>query len=451
MESKRSSFTGGIGFVLAAAGSAVGLGNLWRFPYLAAQHGGGIFILVYIILAVTFGFALLMTEIAIGRKTGLSPISAYKKLDKRFSFLGYIAVLVPIIILPYYCVIGGWVTKYVTVYAQGLVADAAHESYFGEFISNPWSPLVFFLIFMIITALVVMLGVEKGIEKISKLMMPILVLLTIGISVYVLTLPGAIEGVGYYLIPDFSKFSLTTVAAALGQLFYSMSIAMGIMITYGSYTKKEVSLTKSVNRIEIFDTAIALLAGLMVVPAVYVFSGEAGLSSSGPGLMFQTLPKVFNEMYAGGIIALLFFVLVLFAAITSAISIMEAIVSSLMDKFKFGRMKACFFVIGICVLLGIPSSLGNGAWSNIQILGMDILTFFDYMSNSVLMPLVALITCILVGWVIKTKIITDEITLNNEKFGRKRLYEVMIKYIAPVLLLVIFVTSTLAQFGVIKM
>lgn len=451
MEKKRSNFSGGLGFVLAAASSAVGLGNLWRFPYLAAQYGGGIFILVYLILAVTFGFALLTAEIAIGRKTGLSPILAYEKLNKKFKFLGYIATLVPIIIIPYYCVIGGWVTKYVTVYAQGLVVPAAQDNYFSDFISNPVSPLIFFLIFMGISAFVILLGVEKGIEKISKFLMPLLLLLTIGISIYTITLPNSLEGVAYYLVPDFSKFSILTVAAALGQLFFSMSIAMGIMITYGSYTKKEVNLTKSVNQIEIFDTAVALLAGLMVVPAVYVFSGESGLSTGGPGLMFMTLPKVFEKMPAGNIIALLFFILVFFAAITSSISVMEAIVSSLMDKFKLSRKVSCLIVIGICLLMGIPSSLGNGLWANIKILGMDFLTFFDYVSNSVLMPIVALCTCILVGWVIKPKTLTEEITRNGEKFGREKLFNVMIKYVAPVCLLIILISYTLAQFGIIKM
>lgn len=451
MDQKRSSFSGGIGFVFAAAGSAVGLGNLWRFPYLAAQYGGGIFIFVYLILAVTFGFALLTAEIAIGRKTGLSPALAYEKLNKKFKFLGYLATLVPIIIIPYYCVIGGWVTKYVTVYAQGLVHNAANDSYFTDFIGNPISPLIFFLIFMLMSVVVIMLGVEKGIEKLSKFLMPLLLVLTIGISIYTLTLPNAAEGVAYYLVPDFSKFSILTVAAALGQLFFSMSIAMGIMITYGSYTKKSVNLTKSVNQIEIFDTIVALLAGLMVVPAVYIFSGESGLSSGGPGLMFMTLPKVFEKMPAGNIIALLFFILVFFAAITSAISVMEAIVSSLMDKFKLSRKISCLIVIGICLLMGIPASLGNGLWSHIQLLGMDFLTFFDYVSNSVLMPIVALCTCILVGWVIKPKTLTKEITRNGEKFGREKLFNVMIKYIAPVCLIMILVSYTLAQFGIIKM
>lgn len=448
--SDRSSFTGRIGFVLAAAGSAVGLGNLWRFPYLAAQHGGGIFILVYIILALTFGFSLLATEIAIGRKTKLSPIRAYKKLNKKFGFLGYLAFIVPVIIFPYYCVIGGWVIKYAVTFISGQAALAAGDSYFGDFIGAPISPLVFFLIFLALTALVIILGVQKGIEKISKVLMPVLLVLTIGISIYVLTIDGAMEGLKYYLLPDFSKFSIKTICAAMGQLFYSMSLAMGIMITYGSYSKDDVNLNKSVTQIEVFDTIIALLAGLMVIPAVFVFSGEAGLKSGGAGLMFITLPKVFDQMPGGTVIGILFFILVFFAAITSSISLMEAIVSMITDKFKIKRLPAILIVFGVAVLLGIPSSLGNGIWSNIKLLGMDFLTFFDFISNSILMPIVAFCTCLLIGWIVGTKTVTSEITKNGEKFARERLYNVMIKYVSPVCMLVIIVFYTLAQFGVIN-
>ena len=448
--SDRSSFTGRIGFVLAAAGSAVGLGNLWRFPYLAAQYGGGIFILVYIILALTFGFSLLATEIAIGRKTKLSPIRAYKKLNKKFGFLGYLAFIVPVIIFPYYCVIGGWVIKYAVTFMSGQAALAAGDSYFGDFIGAPISPLVFFLIFLALTALVIILGVQKGIEKISKVLMPVLLVLTIGISIYVLTIDGAMEGLKYYLLPDFSKFSIKTICAAMGQLFYSMSLAMGIMITYGSYSKDDVNLNKSVTQIEVFDTIIALLAGLMVIPAVFVFSGEAGLKSGGAGLMFITLPKVFDQMPGGTVIGILFFILVFFAAITSSISLMEAIVSMITDKFKIKRLPAILIVFGVAVLLGIPSSLGNGIWSNIKLLGMDFLTFFDFISNSILMPIVAFCTCLLIGWIVGTKTVTSEITKNGEKFARERLYNVMIKYVSPVCMLVIIVFYTLAQFGVIN-
>ncbi|MDO5402597.1 MAG: sodium-dependent transporter [Eubacteriales bacterium] len=451
MDKKRSSFTGGLGFVLAAAGSAVGLGNMWRFPYLAAQYGGGIFILVYIILALTFGFALMTTEIAIGRKTKLSPIKAYGAMNPKFNFIGKLAFIIPVIILPYYCVIGGWVMKYMTVFISGAEAEAsAADGYFGGFIGKEMVPLIFFLVFLGLTAVIVITGVEKGIEKISKILMPILVVLAIGICVYVALLPGASEGLKYYLLPDFSKFSFKTVCAAMGQMFYSMSLAMGIMITYGSYTRDDVSLVKSVNQIEIFDTVVALLAGMMIVPAVYIFSGEAGVQTGGAGLMFITLPKVFDKMAGGQFIGLAFFVLVFFAALTSAVSVMEALVSMLMDRFKISRAKCVLGIFVFSILLGIPSSLGNGVWSSITILGMDFLTFFDYVSNSVLMPIVACLTTVLVGWFVGTKYVTDEVSKNGEKFGRKNLYEFVIKYIAPVLLVIILVFYSLAQFGIIS-
>ena len=447
---KRGSFTGEIGFVLAAAGSAVGLGNLWRFPYLAAQYGGGIFILVYIILALTFGFTLMTTEIAIGRKTKLSPTRAYIEVDSKFGFIGPIAFIIPVIILPYYCVIGGWVTKYVTVFAAGQNIAAAEDSFFGNFIGREYAPLIFFIIFLGLTSLIVISGVEKGIEKVSSYLMPALIVLAVIICIYVITIPGSSAGIKYYLLPDFSKFSFKTVCAAMGQMFYSMSLAMGIMITYGSYTKDEVSIVKSVNQIEIFDTGIAILAGMMVVPAVYIFSGEAGTSQSGAGLMFVTLPKVFTQMTAGRFIGGLFIVLVFFAALTSSVSVMEAIVSMLIDRFHISRIKACLGVIIFSVALGIPCSLGNGVWSHITILGMDFLTFFDFISISLLLPIVAFFTCLMIGWSTGADYIIGEATKNGEAFKREKIYRVMIKYIAPVLLLIILVFYTLAQFNIIK-
>lgn len=451
MKEKRSHFTGSIGFVLAAAGSAVGLGNLWRFPYLAAQHGGGIFIFIYIIMALTFGFALLMTEIAIGRKTKQSAITAYGKLNEKFAPLGYLGLLIPAMILPYYCVIGGWVMKYTILFVSGNGVRAAEEDYFSGYISQEWAPLLFFLLFLFLTLLVILGGVQKGIERMSKILMPVLFVITIIICCYVVTLDGAVEGVKYYLFPDIKKCSFVTVCAALGQLFFSMSLAMGIMVSYGSYVKKEINLTKSVNQIEIFDTLIALMAGLMIIPAVYVFSGEEGLKSGGPGLMFMTLPRVFEQMPAGQIIGALFFVLVLLAAVTSSISILEASVSMFMDKWHFSRKRAAAILVVFSILLGVPSSLGNGAWSHITVLGMDFLTFFDFFTNSILMPLLALGTCILIGWVTKTKVIEEEVTRNGEIFFRRGLYRLMIKYACPVLLVVILIFYTLAQFGIVKM
>ncbi len=447
MNEKRGNFTGKIGFVLAAAGSAVGLGNLWRFPYLAAKYGGGIFLLVYLVLAITFGATLMITEIAIGRKTGLSAISAFGKLSKKYNFIGYIASIVPMIILPYYCVIGGWVTKYFTVFITGNGLQATGDSFFGNFISQPSEPILWFAIYLGITALVVFFGVEKGIEKVSKLMMPVLVILSLIITVYSITRPGAMQGVKYYFVPDFKAFSITTVLAALGQLFYSMSLAMGIMITYGSYMKKDVKIESSVHNIELFDTGIAFLAGLMIVPSVFAFSGgDPAALGKGPGLMFVTLPKVFESMWGGNVIGTLFFLLVLFAALTSSISLMETIVSLIRDKFKLSRPVACIIVFFMSIVLGVPSSLGNGIWADIKIIGMDFLTFFDFISNSVIMPIVAILTCIFVGYVIKPKAIIEEVELTGA-FKSKKLFLVMVKYIAPIFILLILISSVLEGLG----
>ena len=445
---KRSSFTGKLGFVLAAAGSAVGLGNIWRFPYLAAKYGGGIFLLVYLILAVTFGFALMTAEIAIGRKTGLSAIGAFKALNKKFAFVGWLAALIPAIILPYYSVIGGWVIKYLVDFAGGNGAATAGDEYFGSFISNGGQSVLWFLVFMGATALIVLGGVEKGIEKVSKFMMPVLVVLSIVIAVYAVTLPGAIDGVKYYLMPDFSKFSGTTVLAAMGQLFYSMSLAMGIMITYGSYMKKEVNLESSVAQIEIFDTGIAFLAGLMIIPAVFTFSGGSPEAlGAGPGLMFVTLPKVFESMAGGTIVGVTFFLLVLFAALTSSISLMETVVSIVCDKTKLGRTAACLVVFLLSVVLGLLSSLGYGPLAEVKIIGMQFLDFFDFISNSVMMPIVALLTCIVVGYVVKPKTVIDEVKLSSN-FKREGLFVVVIKYFAPICIVLILVSSILTAMGI---
>ena len=451
MENKRSSFTGKIGFVLAAAGSAVGLGNIWRFPYLAAKYGGGIFLLVYIILSVTFGFSLMIAEIAIGRKTKISAIGAFKALDKRFSFVGVLAAIVPVIILPYYSVIGGWVTKYLFGFMTGDAHNMAQDGYFNSYISQAGEPIVWFLIFIVITAVIVFFGVEKGIEKVSKVMMPILVLLTLFIAIYAIcTMEGAWKGVIYYIKPDFSKFSIMTVVAAMGQLFYSMSLAMGIMITFGSYMKNDISVEKSVKQIEIFDTGIAFLAGLMIIPAVFSFSGgDESALGQGPGLMFVTLPKVFEVMPGGTFIGAAFFAMVLLAALTSAISLMETVVSIFIDKLKLDRKICCVIVLGISLLLGIPSSFGYSLWSNVKILNMQLLDFFDFASNSVLMPIVALATCIFVGFFLKPKAVIDEASLSGE-FKQKKMFSVVIKYISPICILFILISSVLNAFGVVS-
>lgn len=448
---QRSSFTSKIGFVLAAAGSAVGLGNLWRFPYLAAQYGGGTFLLVYLILAVTFGFALMIAEIAIGRKTGLSAIGAYKALDKRFGFIGVLTALVPIIILPYYSVIGGWVMKYFATFVSGGATAAADDNFFASFISNPIEPLGWFFLFIALTSIIVLLGVEKGIEKMSKIMMPVLVILTIGIAIFVVTRPGALKGVIYYIKPNLKDFSPTTIFAAMGQLFYSMSLAMGIMVTYGSYMKKNNHMETSVRQIELFDTAIAFLAGLMIVPSAYMFYGGSTESmKKGPTLMFVILPKVFHDMGTtiGTIIGIAFFLLVFFAALTSSISLMETVVSIVMDKTKWGRKLTCGVVAVFSLLMGIPSSLGFSIWDHITFLnGLTFLDLFDFVSNSVIMPIVAFFTCILIGFVLKPKAVVDEVKVTDGTFKSEKLFTVMIKWIAPIFILAILIFSVAEGMG----
>lgn len=457
-EKKRGNFTGTLGFVMAAAGSAVGLGNIWRFPYLAAKDNGGVFILCYIVLALTFGFTLLTTEIAIGRKTAQSPLTAYGRLHEKWKGIGVLACLVPIIILPYYCSIGGWVMKYFFTFATGDGIAAADDGYFTSYISETWQPIVWMLVFLGITAFVVFAGVDKGIEKYSKVLMPILLLLVAGISIYSLTISHTDEagitrtgweGLKVYLVPDFTgmtvKDFLIVVMDAMGQLFFSISVSMGIMVAYGSYVKKEVNLMKSINQIEFFDTLVALLAGLMIVPAVFTFMGTEGMSK-GPGLMFVSLPKVFKAMgTAGMFIGFLFFLMVVFAAVTSAVSVMEAIVSSMMDGFHFSRKKSTTLVTLYALIGGVVVCLGyNLLYFEVHLPNGSvgqILDIMDYISNNCLMPLVALLTCILVGWIIKPKAIIDEVCHGGYKFGRKKLYVVMIKVVAPLLLIVLLLQS----------
>ncbi len=456
---KRNSFTGSLGFVLAAAGSAVGLGNIWRFPYLAAKDGGGLFLVIYIILALTFGFTLLTTEIAIGRKTRQSPLTAYGKIRKSWGKLGIVACLVPVIIMPYYCVIGGWVIKYFVAFLTGDGGNAAADGYFNGFISGETAPLVFTVIYLALTAYVVFRGVEKGIESFSRIIMPLLLVLIVIIAVFSATIhytdeSGAtrtgLEGLLIYLIPNFDGITLqrffSVLVDAMGQLFFSLSVAMGIMIAYGSYVPDEASLTRSINQIEIFDTVVAFLAGVMIIPAVYTFMGTEGMEASGPSLMFVSLPKVFSAMGGiGNLVGCLFFAMVLFAALTSSVSIMEAVVSSLMDQFHISRKKAAAIETVIALVGAVFVCLGyNVLYFDITLpngSAAQLLDVMDYLSNNILMPIVAIGTCILIGWVVQPKTVIDEVEKTGHKMGRKGLYTAMVKVIAPLLLAILLLKS----------
>ncbi len=457
-QTKKSSFSGGLGFVLAAAGSAVGVGNIWRFPTLAAKHGGGLFLLVYLILVLTFGFSLLMTDIAIGRKTGKSSLDAFKTVNSKWSFLGKLTFAVPSIIITYYVVIGGWILKYMVSSLTEFTATAG-DSYFTNFITSKTPPVAWMLVFLAITAFIVYCGVEKGIERFSKIIMPALFILILGISIFSLTIRKTdangdvrtgLQGLLVYVKPDLTgltfKSFMSVLLDAMSQLFFSLSVAMGIMITYGSYVKKDVDLNKSVAQIEVFDTIVAFLAGLMVVPAVYVFMGTEGMKA-GPGLIFQSLPQVFNAMgFAGRIIGPAFFIMIAFAALTSSVSIMEAIVGACIEKFNTTRKKASVVITILAAAAAVVVCLGYNVLSFGITLptgatGQNLLDVLDYISNSLLMPVISLLTCVVIGWVVKPKWVIDEVESSGAKFGRKKLYTIMIKYIAPALMIILFLQS----------
>ena len=445
--SGRSSFSGKLGFVLSAAGASVGLGNIWRFPYLAAKYGGGIFLLIYILLAVTFGYTMIMAETALGRMTRKSPVGAFAASGKgRWrAFGGWINAVIPILIVPYYSVIGGWVIKYLVGYITGHGSELAQDGYFSSFIANGASVEIVFLLFTLLTLGIIFAGVRNGVERVSRMMMPVLVVLSV-------TRPGALEGVKYFLVPNPANFSWMTVVTAMGQMFYSLSIAMGILVTFGSYMKKDVSIEGSTKNVEIFDTLIAMMAGLMIIPAVFSFSGgDPDTLQAGPALMFITIPKVFESMELGSLVGVLFFVLVLFAAVTSSIALTESAVSTFEDELGWSRKKAAAVIGIIMVLLGSLSALGYGPLSGVTVIGMQFLDFFDFLTNSVMMPIAAIATCLLVTSVIGVEKIEEEVTQNGQPFRRKKVFNFMIRTLCPVFAAIILVSSVANALGWISM
>ena len=452
---ERSTFSGKLGFVLSAAGASVGLGNIWRFPYLAAKYGGGIFLLIYILLALTFGYTMIIAESAIGRMTRKSPVGAFKAFGKKagwLSFGGWINAIIPVLIVPYYSVIGGWVIKYLIEYVKGNSTKLAADGYFSEFISNGTSTEICFVIFCLFTLSIIYAGVRNGIERVSKFMMPILVVLSVIIAIYSVTRPGAMAGVKYFLVPNLKNFSWMTVVAAMGQMFYSLSIAMGILITFGSYMKKDSSIEDSTRNVEVFDTAIAIMAGLMIIPAVFAFSGgDPDMLQAGPALMFITIPKVFANMGFGTVVGILFFLLVLFAAVTSSIALTESAVSTFEDEIGWSRRKSTVVIGIIMIALGTLSCLGYGPLAFVKIIGMQFLDFFDFLTNSVMMPIAAMMTSIFVSKVVGIDRIEEEIRHGEGAFRRKKIFVVMIKYFCPIFAMIILASSVANAFGWISM
>ena len=457
-ESSRASWSGQFAFVLAAAASAIGLGNLWRFPYLAARYGGGVFIAMYLALSLTLGATLLITEIAIGRRARQSQLTAFRELGRpRWNFLGVLATVVPLFILPYYNVIGGWVVRYFAAYlsmAAGGAGPGDPQAFFDSFVAAPWAPFVCMLAFTAVTCAVIVMGVKNGIEKSNIVMMPVLLLMAVGLAVYVAFLPGAGEGIKFYLVPDFSACGNVgkVVLGAMGQMFYSLSLAMGIMITYGSYMRRRDSIPRAAVRIVAADTFVAVLSGFMIIPVVVLFAAKSGAGraaiDAGPGLMFVTLPKVFASFGAAGPwIGLAFFVLVLFAAFTSAISMSEACVAAVCDFFRVGRNASVAAVCAWCIALGSVSAFGYGRWAAFRPFGLPALDFFDSSMN-VLTPVVAALICIFVGWVAHPRLVVDEMEAEGRSFRWKRLYSFMIRYFAPILLVAILVSETCRCLGI---
>lgn len=453
METKRSQWGSSFGFLMAAIGSAVGLGNLWGFPYKMGRGGGFAFVIIYLIFAATLGFVGLVSEMALGRKANMDAIGSYTKIDKSSKFVGIMAAVVPFIILTFYCVLGGWVLKYIFAYVMELFtlsnlgfAGQDGVTFFTTFIASPFEPVFWFAVFLISTGVIVALGVEKGIEKSSKIMMPMLFVMITVIVIRSVTLPGAMEGVKFILKPDFSVFSsfesiVSVSTIALSQVFFSLSIGMGIMITYGSYLGKDQNIEKSAIVIPIFDTLAAMLAGLAIMPAVFAFGLDP---SAGPGLMFITLKEVFNAMPLGNLFGLIFFFLVFFAAISSSISLLEVVCAYFIDTRKMPRKKATTLVTTVLLILGIPVALTYGTLAHVKpIMGMDILDSLDFISEYTLMPLGAMLMCLLIGWKWKPQMIIDEVEQNGVKFKSAGYYSFLVKTVTPLLIAFILYKSSI--------
>ena len=445
----RDSFGSRFGALVAMAGSAVGLGNLWRFPYLVGENGGAAFMIVYIILCFLICLPIFISEFIVGRRSQRNAYAAFRDLSggSAWKWVGLTAIIVPTIVLSYYSVIGGWSIEYLvkslTFSFTQVDSQSAFNTMFTDYVSSTWAPLMAHGAFLLATALIVVVGIKKGIEKFSKVMMPMLFVLVVGIAVYAVMLPGAKAGLEYLFHPDFSKLTGQSCAAALGQAFFSLSLGFGTIMTYASYvSKKENILFQSVST-AVSDLVFALIAGTAIMPAVFAFGIDP---QAGPGLVFETLPYVFSQMPAGGIVAILFFFALLVAALTSSISMLEVSVAFLVEEKKLSRATACAILFVICFFLGGVCSLSFGPLSHIQIGGGNIFDFLDSVSSNVLMTLVSLLTVLFVGWRLKKTDIYDEFTNGGTLSRNAKLFGVLwflIRYVAPIAIIAIFVFGLL--------
>ena len=440
MEKKKVGFASGIGFILAAAGSAVGLGNLWGFPYKTSQNGGAAFVLIYIACVLLIGFVTMLSEIYLGRRSQANPMTAYKMVNKNLGWCGLVAIMIPAFIICYYSVLGGWTTKY------ALNSFSGNAGIVSTFSVNTGEVILYTALFLVLSVTIIMGGVKDGIEKASKVLMPVLFLILVAIAIYALTLgSGVREGLAFYLKPDFSGITFKSVLVAMGQAFYSLSLGMGIMITYGSYTGKGINIVNSTVMICLFDTVVALLAGLAIFPAVAHFDPSLLNSSRGIALIFIILPQVFDSMgFVGKIVSFAFFIMVVIAAVTSVMSLIEVATQFVIQKFRANRKVSALIVAGVCFLVSIPIGISLGHVAILEesgpaLFGLDWLTFFDEVTNTVLMPVCAFFACVAVGWIIKPKNAIQEMEDEGCKMAPwlEKTYAVMIRYITPLLIVTV--------------
>ena len=446
----RDSFGSRFGALVAMAGSAVGLGNLWRFPYLVGENGGAAFIIVYIALSFLICLPIFISEFVIGRRSQKNAYAAFRDLSdgSAWRWVGLFTIIVPLIVLSYYSVIGGWSIEYllksVTFSFTASDSQSAMNSIFTDFVSSTWGPLLVHTGFLLVTTLIVVIGIKDGIEKFSKVMMPMLFFIVIAIAIYSLTLPGAGKGVEYLFHPNFSKIDAKSCAAALGQAFFSLSLGFGTIMTYASYVSKKENIMFQSVATAVSDLMFALIAGIAIMPAVFAF----GLNpQSGPGLVFETLPYVFGQMPAGGLVAILFFVALLVAALTSSISMLEVAVAYLVEEKKFSRIAACIVLFIICWVIGAICSLSFGPLSHIRIDGGNLFDFFDNLSSDILMTLGSLLTVLFVGWRLKKTDVYDEFTNGGTLSRSVKIFGILwflIRYICPIAIMTIFITGLFA-------
>lgn len=446
---KRDSFGSRFGALVAMAGSAVGLGNLWRFPYLVGENGGAAFIIVYILLSFLICLPIFVSEFVIGRRSQKNAFAAFRDLSGGtwWRWVGLFTIIVPLIVLSYYSVIGGWSIEYlfksVTFSFTAGETQTGMSTMFGDFVSSTWAPLICMSIFLLVTTLIVVIGIKDGIEKFSKVMMPMLFFIVVAIAIYSLTLPGAIKGVDYLFNPDFSKIDGKSIASALGQAFFSLSLGFGTIMTYASYVDKKENIMFQSTATAVSDLMFALIAGIAIMPAVFAFGLDP---QSGPGLVFETLPFVFSQMPAGGFVAILFFLALLVAALTSSISMLEVAVAYLVEEKNMSRPSACGVLFVLCWIVGAVCSLSFGPLADVKITGFSIFDFFDNLSSNILMTLGSLLTVLFVGWRLKKTDIYDEFTNGSTISTNVRIFGVLwflIRYVCPLAVIVIFVYGLL--------